>query len=123
MEQVEAARCQVTDPVIGGRFVQHGTFATGPDTSDDLVLGVVVWRGRVFVHVEPGETRHTAAELGVRGVGQALSHDAAHAFTGMEPVGLRDEFAMVSAVLGELRLRRCGACLVLVSRWPSSPFL
>ena len=39
VQQMEGARYRVADPIIGGRFAHHGTFAAGPDTLEYLVDG------------------------------------------------------------------------------------
>ena len=82
-----------------------------------LLLRIVVRRLRVFVHVHAGEALHALAMSFVVRVREALEQECAHAFAGVEPVGLRDEFLVVGAVLGELGqfVRSSLYCF----KWPS----
>ena len=60
VQQMEFALCKITPPVIGGPLPEHGTFTTGPKTSNDLVFRIVVDRIRIFVQIKSGKATKPA---------------------------------------------------------------
>ena len=114
VQYVKHPRHRIADPVVGRRLVHHRPLAAIPNAANNLVLGIVVGGGWIFVHVQPGEAFHAGAEGSVRRLGEALEHDAPHPFAGMEPVGLSDELLVVGAVFRQLGQGRFQLSVLLV---------
>ena len=102
VQEVKTARDRISHPVVGGGLAEHGALAAVPDAADDPVLGVVVGRVRILVHVEPGEAFHALPQARRTRFGESLEHESPHPLPGMEPVRHGDEFAVVGALPGQV---------------------
>ncbi len=99
---------RVAGPVEGRRLAQQRPAAAVEHAADDLVLGIVVGRAGVFVHVEAGVAADPLAEGAVVGIGQPLQVEDGQPFAVVQPVEHDGELFVVHAVAGERDLRRLG---------------
>ena len=102
VQDVKAAGDRISHPIVGGGLAEHGALAAVPDAADDPVLGVVVGRLGILVHVESGEALHALPQPGRTRFGKPLEHEPPHPFPGMEPVRHGDEFSVVGALPGQV---------------------
>ena len=68
------------------------------------MLGVVVGRLRILVHVKTCKSPHALVKPLVGWVAKSQEHEAAHPFARVEPIRHGDEFLVVRAVFGQLGL-------------------
>ena len=104
VKHMEAAGHGISDPIVRRGLAEHRAFAAGPEASNNLVLGIVVGRLGIFVHVQAGEAVHALSKPLVGRFAQSEEHEAAHSFAGVEQVRHGDELLVVRAVFGQLGL-------------------
>src|SRR5207237_10789461 len=97
---------RVAGPFGGRGLAEEWAAAAVEEAADELLVGVVVRRAGVFVHVKAGEPADPAAELRVARVRKALEVEDAEPFRVMEPVEHHGEFLVIHPLPGELDLGR-----------------
>jgi hypothetical protein len=121
VEEMKVAGYGIAHPVVLRSLVQHRAFTARPDALDHFVLRIVVGCFRIFTCVHLGETLHPFAKLSVVRIGESKEHEPPHAFACVEPVGLRDELAMIRSIFSEFR--ELGAHLAVLFVVPFERFL
>ena len=99
---------RVAGPVQRRRLAKQRASAAVEQAANDLVLGVVVRRARVLVHVEPGEPPNAPLEGRVFGVGKPAQVEQSEPFAVVLPVEHDREFLVVHPVPGKRHLDRLG---------------
>ena len=96
---------RVADPVERRGLAQQGAAAAVDHRADQLLVGIVVRRVRVFTHVETGEPACALAIGWQRGHRQRHAVEELQSFAVMHPVGLRGELLHVHAVASGRHVR------------------
>ena len=96
----------ITGPVEGGRLAHQGSAAAVEHGADDAMLGVVIGRLRILVHVEAGKAAATADVVGVIGVAEPVQQKRRQPFAMVEPVEGDGKFFVVHAVSGHRHFDR-----------------
>ena len=121
VQQVELARHRIADPVVDSGPAQHRAEATVPQAADDLVLRVVVGDRGIFARVHLGEALHPLHQQVVVWGRVPHEQECPHPLSGVKPVRLRDEFAVIRPVAGQRR--QFGAQFAVLLEMPLEPLL
>ena len=89
---------RISGPVQTGGFTHQGPAATVKHAADNVVLGVVIQRLRILIHIESGIAKRTMLKLRIGRVGQSLEVEGSEAFAVVKPIKHHGEFFVVHAI-------------------------
>ena len=98
----------VAGPVQRGRLAQQRAAAAVEETANDLVLGIVVGRPRIFVEIKAREAADAATEGPVVRVGKPLHVEGRQSLAVVQPVEHDRELLVVHSIPSEGNFLRPG---------------